>query len=70
MPGPREKLFWNGAELEAIYPLSIPTEDQALNISCVSYADHLEFGLVGCRRSIPKLQRLLDYLEESLQELE
>ena len=70
VPGPRERLYWNGAELEAIYPLSIPTEDQALNISCVSYADHLEFGLVGCRRSIPKLQRLLDYLEESLQELE
>jgi len=70
VPGPRQKLYWNGAELEAIYPLSIPTEDQALNISCVSYADHLEFGLVGCRRSIPKLQRLLDYLEESLQELE
>ena len=70
VPGPRERLYWNGAELEAIYPLSIPTEDQALNISCVSYADHLEFGLVGCRRSIPKLQRLLDYLEESLQELQ
>ena len=70
VPGPRQKLYWNGAELEAIYPLSIPTEDQALNITCLSYADHLEFGLVGCRRSIPKLQRLLDYLEESLQELE
>ena len=70
VPGPRQKLYWNGAELEAIYPLSIPTEDQALNITCLSYADHLEFGLVGCRRSVPKLQRLLDYLEESLQELE
>ena len=70
VPGPRERLFWNGAELEAIYPLSIPTENQALNITCLSYADHLEFGLVGCRRTVPKLQRLLDYLEESLQELE
>ena len=53
-----------------IYPLSIPTENQALNITCLSYADHLEFGLVGCRRTVPKLQRLLDYLEESLQEVE
>jgi WS/DGAT/MGAT family acyltransferase len=70
VPGPRERLYWNGAELEAVYPLSIPTENQALNITCLSYADHLEFGLVGCRRSVPKLQRLLDYLEESLQELE
>jgi WS/DGAT/MGAT family acyltransferase len=70
VPGPRERLFWNGAELEAIYPLSIPTENQALNITCLSYADHLEFGLVGCRRAVPKLQRLLDYLEDSLRELE
>jgi WS/DGAT/MGAT family acyltransferase len=70
VPGPRKKLYWNGAELEAIYPLSIPTENQALNITCLSYADHLEFGLVGCRLAVPKLQRLLDYLEDSLQELE
>jgi WS/DGAT/MGAT family acyltransferase len=70
VPGPRERLYWNGAELEAIYPLSIPTENQALNITCLSYAGHLEFGLVGCRLAVPKLQRLLDYLEESLAELE
>lgn len=70
VPGPRERLYWNGAELEALYPLSIPTENQALNITCLSYADHLEFGLVGCRLAVPKLQRLLDYLEDSLQELE
>jgi diacylglycerol O-acyltransferase len=70
VPGPRERLYWNGAELEAIYPLSIPTENQALNITCLSYADHLEFGLVGCRLAVPKLQRLLDYLEDSLRELE
>ena len=70
VPGPRDRLYWNGAELEAIYPLSIPTENQALNITCLSYADHLEFGLVGCRRAVPKLQRLLDYLEDGLGELE
>lgn len=70
VPGPRERLYWNGAELEALYPLSIPTENQALNITCLSYADHLEFGLVGCRLAVPKLQRLLDYLEDSLVELE
>lgn len=70
VPGPRERLYWNGAELEALYPLSIPTENQALNITCLSYADHLEFGIVGCRLAVPRLQRLLDYLEDSLAELE
>lgn len=70
VPGPRKRLYWNGAELEAIFPISIPTEYQALNITCLSYADHLEFGLVGCRLAVPEMQRILDYLEDSLRELE
>ena len=70
VPGPRERLYWNGAEVEGIYPLSIPTENQALNITCLSYANNLEFGIVGCRQAVPRLQRLLDYLEETLQEYE
>ena len=33
-------------------------------------ADNLDFGLVGCRRSVPHLQRLLIHLEDSLADLE
>ena len=33
-------------------------------------ADNLDFGLVGCRRSVPHLQRLLGHLEDSLKDLE
>ena len=43
---------------------------QALNITLVSYMDQLDFGIIACRRSLPHVQRLLDCLEESLQELE
>jgi hypothetical protein len=70
VPGPRTTLYWNGAKLDAIFPISIPTEYQALNITCLSYADHLEFGLVGCRLAVPEMQTILDYLEDSLRELE
>ena len=52
------------------YPLSIPYEGQALNITVTSYVDNLQFGLTGCRRSVPHLQRLLTHLEDSLAELE
>ena len=31
---------------------------------------NLDFGLVGCRRSVPHLQRLLGHLETSLTDLE
>jgi len=70
VPGPRAPLYWNGIPVVGWYPISIPAEGQALNITVVSYADSMEFGLTGCRRSVPHLQRLLDYLEESLVELE
>ena len=70
VPGPREPLYWNGARLEGMYPLSIPTNGQALNITVTSYAGDMEFGLIGDRRSLPHLQRMLPALEEGLAELE
>ena len=70
IPGPSEALYWNGAALEGIYPMSIPTDGQALNITVTSYNGNLEFGLMGCRRKVPHLQRLLIHLEDSLSELE
>jgi diacylglycerol O-acyltransferase len=70
VPGPRKPLYWNGARLEGVYPASIPFDGQALNITLTSYAGSLEFGIVGCRRRVPHLQRLLDHLEASLVELE
>ncbi|MGY1977555.1 WS/DGAT/MGAT family O-acyltransferase [Nocardia gipuzkoensis] len=70
VPGPREPMYWNGARLDASYPLSIPFDGQAVNITLTSNADNLDFGLVGCRRSVPQLPRLLDHLESSLAELE
>ena len=70
VPGPRTPLYLNGARLDGIYPLSIPYHGQALNITCTSYADELSFGLTGCRRTVPHLQRMLGYLEDELAALE
>jgi diacylglycerol O-acyltransferase / wax synthase len=70
VPGGREPMYWNGARLDGNYPLSIALDGQALNITLASNADNLDFGLVGCRRSVPHLQRLLGHLETSLKDLE
>ncbi len=70
VPGPRQPMYWKGARLDGNYPLSIAMDGQALNITLVSYGDHLDFGIVGCRTSIPHLQRLLGHLEDSLKDLE
>jgi WS/DGAT/MGAT family acyltransferase len=70
VPGPRVPLYMGGAELQEFYPLSIPTVGQALNITVTSYQDQMAFGLTGCRRNVPHLQRLLGHLETSLGALE
>ncbi|MBO0841330.1 MAG: DUF1298 domain-containing protein, partial [Sciscionella sp.] len=70
VPGPKTPMYWNGARLDGIYPVSLVLDGQALNITVTTYHDHLEFGLIGCRRSIPHLQRMLTHLETSLAELE
>jgi diacylglycerol O-acyltransferase len=70
VPGPREQLYYGGARLDGSYPLSAILDGQALNITLVSNAGTLDFGLVGCRRSVPHLQRLLAHLESSLKDLE
>jgi diacylglycerol O-acyltransferase / wax synthase len=70
VPGASEPLYWNGARLDGNYPLSIALDGQALNITMTNNADNLDFGLIGCRRSVPHLQRLLMHLEDSLADLE
>lgn len=70
VPGSREPLYWNGARLDGNYPLSIALDGQAMNITLSNNADNLDFGLVGCRRSVPSLQRILGHLEDSLSGLE
>lgn len=70
VPGPKEPLYWNGARLQGMYPVSIVLDRIALNITLTSYCDSLEFGLIACRRTMPSMQRLLDYLENSIRELE
>jgi diacylglycerol O-acyltransferase len=70
VPGPSKPLYLNGARLTGNYPLSVPFHGQALNITCLSYDGMMNFGLTGCRRTAPHLQRLLIHLDDELNALE
>jgi WS/DGAT/MGAT family acyltransferase len=70
VPGPDKPLFFRGAELVAIYPASIVTHGQALNITCESYAGAMHFGFTGCHSSVPSLQKLAVYAADAMKELE
>ncbi|GAB6983479.1 WS/DGAT/MGAT family O-acyltransferase [Nocardioides pyridinolyticus] len=70
VPGPRTTHYWNGAKMVGTYPLSIPINGMALNITCTSYDGNMGFGLIGCRRTVPHLQRLLTHLEDEVTAME
>ncbi len=48
VPGPEDTLYYEGARLEAMYPVSLIAHGGALNITCLSYAGSLNFGFTGC----------------------
>jgi WS/DGAT/MGAT family acyltransferase len=70
VPGPDKPLFFRGARLEAIYPISLISHGMALNITCESYAGTLNFAFVGCRDAVPHLQNLAVHAAEELVALE
>jgi len=70
VPGIRERMYWEGARLDGSYPVSIVTDGIAVNITLLTNNRNVDFGIVACRRSLPQVQRLIDYMEESLSDLE
>jgi hypothetical protein len=42
----------------------------AVNITMVTYDKNVDFGIMACRRSLLQIQRLIDYMELALVELE
>jgi diacylglycerol O-acyltransferase len=69
VPGPDQTLYYNGARLEAMYPVSLIAHGGAINITCLSYAGTLNFGYTGCRDTLPHMQRIAVYTGEALEEL-
>lgn len=70
VPGPEKPLYFRGAELVSIFPASIVTHGQALNITCESYAGLMNFGFTACHTSVPGIQRVAVYAADALRELE
>lgn len=69
VPGPRDSLYLHGARLSGLYPLSIPLNGQAMNVTATSYTDDMGIGLTACRRSVPSVQRMLGGLDAALDQL-
>lgn len=68
--GSSDPLYFRGAELDAMYPMSVLFDGHTLNITIVGYAGRLSLGVTGCRDTIPNLQKIAVYAGDALDELE
>lgn len=70
VPGPPQPLYLFGARMDAMYPASVLYHGQALNITCVRYADDLNFGFTAWRDALPHVHRVAVYCGEALADIE
>ena len=69
VPGPPIPLYCAGATMEAHYPVSVISDGVGLNITVLSYRDHVDFGIVADRDQVDDAWPLMDGLGQSLDEL-
>jgi WS/DGAT/MGAT family acyltransferase len=69
VPGPQFPLYFAGAKLAGFFPVSIPGHGIALNMTVQSYNGSLEVGLTACRRAMPDVADLADYVVEEHKKL-
>ncbi len=70
VPGSKEKLYLEGAELEYLYPLSIVTDGMGLNITVVSYAKKLCIAIISCPTDQPGIEGLGKLVKDSFRDLQ
>ena len=68
VPGPREPLYSAGATMVANYPVSVIADGVGLNITCMSYLDHVDFGIVVDREQVDDAWPLFEAVRHALDE--
>jgi diacylglycerol O-acyltransferase len=69
VPGPPFPLYMAGAELVAAYPMGPIMDGAGLNITVLSYRDHLDIGFLGDRDLVPDIWDLAGAVQPAFDEL-
>lgn len=70
VPGPREEMYYNGAHLDEIYPVSSVFDGMGLNVTVCNYAGRVGVGYVTDFDVMPRVAELIPLTEQALAELE
>jgi WS/DGAT/MGAT family acyltransferase len=68
VPGPRESLYCAGAHLMAYYPVSTIIDGAGLNVTVMSYRDHLDVGIIADREQLDDAWPMVDGMRAALEE--
>jgi len=68
--GPTTDMYFNGAHLDSLYPISTVFDGLGLNITMCSYAETVSFGYVAGANLVPDVQTLVPFTEDAFAELE
>ncbi len=69
VPGPSMPLYCAGAELESHIPVSVVVDGVGLNMTVMSYRDHIDFGLTADREMAPDLWTMIDDIRVAFDEM-
>jgi WS/DGAT/MGAT family acyltransferase len=69
VPGAQFPLYMAGGRLTTYFPVSIPAHGVALNITVQSYDGKMEYGLIACRRAVPDVYDIADYVVKEHEKL-
>ena len=70
VPGPRDPLYCAGAQMQANFPVSVVVDGVGLNMTVMSYRDHVDFGIIADRDQVDDVWSLMDGTAAALDELE
>lgn len=70
VPGPPGQMYFNGAHLDEIYPVSTAFDGMGLNVTVCSYAGTLEVGYVTDADVMGDVGELVPLTQQALDELE
>jgi hypothetical protein len=69
VPGPPWPLYLAGARLVALHPLGPIFDDCGLNVTVISYLDHVDFGFLAARELVPDVDDLAAAVPQALADL-
>ena len=69
VPGPPFPLYFAGAELVAAYPMGPVMDGAGLNITVLSYRNHIDIGFMADKDLVPDVWDLADAVKPAFEEL-